>query len=189
MSPRLQTVLLVTFITLSGRELAGWAAWAERAPPIPEAERRVSQTTFSTLSRSGPTLGPVFEQAPTPSNVTPQAAWPSPVNDQDKHLFTLFNVLEYRPRTGAGQEHSYRWDVTGWYGGDFNRLWFKSEGHQDTAFKAHYDVDVQLLYGRLISPYFDFQIRRTPRDPAVSRQERHAVPGRHRTSGAGALQL
>ena len=35
--------------------------------------------------------------------MAPQEDWPSPVNDQAPHLFTLVDVLEYRPSTGAGQ--------------------------------------------------------------------------------------
>ena len=68
-------------------------------------------------------------------------------------------MLEYRPNTRGGEHGSdYRWDIDGWYGGDYNRVWFKSEGQQDTAFKADYDVDFQLLYGRFIRKYYDIQI-------------------------------
>jgi copper resistance protein B len=85
--------------------------------------------------------------------------WPAPVDDQARRLFTLVDVLEYRPKTGGSQgSDDYRWDIQGWYGGDYNRLWFKSEGQRDTAFKADYDVDFQLLYGRFIQKYYDFQI-------------------------------
>lgn len=96
---------------------------------------------------------------PTLPNLSPQRAWPSPVNDQENRLFTLVDVLEYRPKTGGGESRTdYRWDVEGWYGGDYNRVWFKSEGQQDTAFKADYHVDFQLLYGRFLKKYYDFQI-------------------------------
>ena len=85
--------------------------------------------------------------------------WPSPVNDQERRLFTLVDVLEYRPRTrGTGSNSDYRWDLEGWYGGDHNRLWFKSEGQRDTAFKADYDVDFQLLYGRFLWKHYDIQV-------------------------------
>lgn len=85
--------------------------------------------------------------------------WPSPVNDQERRLFTLVDVLEYRPRTGGtGSNSDYRWDLEGWYGGDHNRLWFKSEGQRDTAFKADYDVDFQLLYGRFLWKHYDIQV-------------------------------
>jgi len=108
---------------------------------------------------------PVMLSDPSPRekrtlpNLSPEAGWPSPVNDRENRLFTLIDVLEYRPKTGGGERTSdYRWDIEGWYGGDYNRLWFKSEGQQDTAFKADYDIDFQLLYGRFIRKYYDFQI-------------------------------
>jgi len=95
---------------------------------------------------------------PVKAMASPQD-WPSPVNDQERRLFTLVDVLEYRPSTSKRESTSdYRWDIEGWYGGDYNRLWFKSEGQRDTAFKADYDVDFQLLYGRLIRKYYDIQV-------------------------------
>ena len=104
-------------------------------------------------------MSPVTEPDRTLPNLSPQTGWPSPVNDQEHRLFTLVDVLEYRPKTGGGEANSdYRWDIEGWYGGDYNRLWFKSEGQQDTAFKADYDIDLQLLYGRFLKKYYDFQV-------------------------------
>jgi copper resistance protein B len=92
-------------------------------------------------------------------NVASRQEWPKPVKDQERRLFTLVDVLEYRPRAGGdGSNSDYRWDIEGWYGGDYNRLWFKSEGQQDTAFKADYDVDFQLLYGRFVWKYYDIQV-------------------------------
>ena len=71
----------------------------------------------------------------------------------------LVDVLEYRPQTrSTGSQSDYRWDIEGWSGGDYNRIWFKTEGQRNTAFKADYDVDFQLLYGRFIQKYYDFQI-------------------------------
>jgi copper resistance protein B len=96
---------------------------------------------------------------PIPPGFLPRADWPSPVNDQENHLFTLVDLLEYRPKQGGmGLTDGFRWDMEGWYGGDYNRLWFKSEGQGDTAFKADYDVDFQLLYGRFIQQFYDFQV-------------------------------
>lgn len=104
-------------------------------------------------------FGPMAAQERMLPNLSPQQRWSSPVNDQENHLFTLIDVLEYRPSTGGTQNNSdYRWDMEGWYGGDYNRVWFKSEGQRDTAFKADYDVDFQLLYGRFIQKYYDFQV-------------------------------
>jgi copper resistance protein B len=113
----------------------------------------------STIPDGSPTFGPSLEQERTLPTLSPQSRWPSPVHDQENRLFVLVDALEYRPKTGAGQRNDgYRWDMEGWYGGDYNRLWFKSEGENNTAFKAGYDVDFQLLYGRFIQKYYDLQM-------------------------------
>ena len=56
------------------------------------------------------------------------------------------------------EESDFRWDIEGWRGGDFNRVWFKSEGERNTAFKAEYDIDLQLLYGRFVKRFYDLQV-------------------------------
>ena len=112
----------------------------------------------TTGSKAPVTVGPSAMQEGTPGKVFPPGDWPAPVNDQEHRLYTLVDVLEYRPKTGAGQSTGYRWDVEGWYGGDYNRVWFKSEGQKGSAFKADYDVDFQLLYGRFIRKYYDLQV-------------------------------
>jgi copper resistance protein B len=100
-----------------------------------------------------------------------QPGWTSPVADQPRYLFLSAEVLEYRPGAGADD---FRWDVSGWYGGDYDRIWFKSEGERNTAFKADFDVDFQLLYGRFVWKYYDFQVgarleTQTFRDATVTR--------------------
>ncbi len=141
-----------------------------------KTSRRFTATSESLSSKAS------TGQDRTLPNVSPPDNWPAPVNDQENHLFTLFDVLEYRPKTGGGEStNDYRWDVEGWYGGDYNRLWFKSSGQQDTAFKADYDVDFQLLYGRFIQKYYDFQI-----GPRVETQ---TFRGRNVTRGLGAIGI
>lgn len=50
----------------------------------------------------------------------------------------------------------YAWDAQGWYGGDINRFWWKSEG--DGAFDGEVErAELQLLYSRAVTPYFDVQ--------------------------------
>ena len=48
--------------------------------------------------------------------------------------------------------------MDGWYGRNTNRLWIKSEGKSNTAFKSGYDMNMQMLYVRLIAKYYDFQV-------------------------------
>ena len=136
----------------------------------------------STASKASVTVGPSAMQEGRQSKFPSPGDWPAPVNDQEHRLFTLVDVLEYRPSTGGSQgKEDYRWDVEGWYGGDYNRLWFKSEGQKDTAFKADYDVDFQLLYGRFIQKHYDFQI-----GPRVETQ---TFRGRNVTRGLGVIGI
>ena len=94
-------------------------------------------------------------QKRTPENLELPKDWPSPVDDRKRNTFVLVDVLEYRPKPS---DSDYRWDFEGWHGGDFNKLWFKSEGERNTALKADYDIDAQLLYGRFLRKYYDFQV-------------------------------
>ena len=160
---------------LSTSSIAG-RSQTSNAPAAPSV---LAQTAPAGLDKpSGASTG----QTRTLANLSPQQDWPSPVNDQENRLFTLVDVLEYRPNTGGNQgPDDYRWDIEGWYGGDYNRLWFKSEGQRDTAFKADYDVDFQLLYGRFIQKYYDFQI-----GPRVETQ---AFRGSNVTRGLGVLGI
>jgi len=47
------------------------------------------------------------------------------------------------------------WDGQGWIGGDFHKLWVKSEGEwSESAFE---EAEVQALYSRMIAPFWDVQ--------------------------------
>ena len=83
------------------------------------------------------------------------AAWPAPIDDNVNHSYTLFDLLEYQRLRGGID--AFRWSALGWHGGDVNRFWLKSEGSLYSSSKQGGQADVQALYGRLISPYFDFQ--------------------------------
>lgn len=126
---------------------------------VAEGKTESTQHDHYATSDHSTLTGPLPSGDPNQTDVSSRQGWPSPVNDQERRLFTLVDVLEYRPRTGNdGGNSDYRWDIEGWYGGDYNRLWFKSEGQRDTAFKADYDVDFQLLYGRFMWKHYDLQV-------------------------------
>lgn len=157
--------------------------------PTSPLRSMMTDTVSSSKAQAGPTssqgsipVGPSARQERTPPYLSSPGGWPPPVNDQENRLYALVDVLEYRPNSGGGQRPSdYRWDVEGWYGGDYNRVWFKSEGQRDTAFKADYDVDFQLLYGRFIQKYYDFQI-----GPRVETQ---TFRGRNVTRGLASIGI
>ncbi|MFV1985991.1 MAG: copper resistance protein B [Gemmatimonadota bacterium] len=75
------------------------------------------------------------------------------VNDTKVYTFVLADQLEFR----SGGTGLFRWDVQGWVGGDYNKLWFKTEGDQPTGTGAG-DAEVQALFSRLIAPFWDFQV-------------------------------
>jgi len=81
---------------------------------------------------------------------------PPPVEDSMIHSLLLFELLEYRANS-SGPE-TLEWDFAGWIGGDYNRLWIKTEGALDLAGGNRGSGDLQLLYGRIIAPFWDFQI-------------------------------
>lgn len=92
-----------------------------------------------------------IEHQLTQPNVMPKPGWPKPVMDDARYSLLLFDQLEYRPLSA-----SFHWDMTGWWGGDYNRLWIKSEGGTGST-HTEGEVELQTLYGRLMTSFFDAQ--------------------------------
>jgi copper resistance protein B len=65
----------------------------------------------------------------------------------------LVDRLESRFHNGRD---GYLWDAQGWYGGDINRLWIKTEGEGSFGGKFE-EAEFQALWGRAISPWWDLQ--------------------------------
>lgn len=88
----------------------------------------------------------------------PDAGTPSyidgimPVMDQGTWFHGILDALEGRYAPGNSD---FRWDGEAWFGGDYNRLWLKTEGTVEKG-RLH-DGDHEALYSRAISRYFDLQ--------------------------------
>ncbi len=65
----------------------------------------------------------------------------------------LADQLEYRAKDGRD---GYKWDFQGWYGGDYDKLWLKSEGEGDFGGSPE-QAELQVLYSRAIDPWFNLQ--------------------------------
>lgn len=119
------------------------------APPVTAPPAAAPRMPGMQIPRAGVAAPP----AGAPPDAAATAGWPSPVDDSALKSFLLFDLLEFQHGENVD---AARWDVLGWFGGDTERIWFKSEGRYNGILRAG-EMDVQLLYGRLISPFVDFQ--------------------------------
>ncbi|HEY4546742.1 MAG TPA: copper resistance protein B [Pedomonas sp.] len=65
----------------------------------------------------------------------------------------MVDRLEYQARDG---HDGYVWDANAWVGGDYDKLWLKTEGHGGFG-EAVERAEVQALWSRAIGPWFDVQ--------------------------------
>ena len=82
----------------------------------------------------------------------------APVNDSAIRSSFVIDQLEYALYHSGSVKapNTLYFNTTGWVGGDFNRFWVNAEGTKPDNGGLQ-DFDVQLLYGRLISPFWDVQ--------------------------------
>lgn len=75
---------------------------------------------------------------------------------ENGEVITHAIVFDQLEATFGDEEEGYAWDSQGWYGGGIHRFWWKSEG--EGAFGgAVEEAELQLLYSRAVTPYFDLQ--------------------------------
>ena len=74
----------------------------------------------------------------------------------DNSLFYVFraNRLEQRFQDGEGV---MLWDMIGWIGDDYNKLYLKSEGEFNTGLGQHEFTRAELLYSRNVTSFWDIQ--------------------------------
>ncbi|MGH2669147.1 MAG: copper resistance protein B [bacterium] len=88
--------------------------------------------------------------------VTSLAAAP-PAQPHGDQIFTYVQAeqLEYRAATEGSD--TFSWDVRGWAGGDYNRIWFKAQG--DDRIDGPVDNgELQVRYSRLVTPFWDLAV-------------------------------
>ncbi|MBT8471195.1 MAG: copper resistance protein B, partial [Marinicaulis sp.] len=71
-----------------------------------------------------------------------------------KTYFIQGDRLEYRSNEG---EPLLLWDAQGWWGGDRNKLWLKTEGEYAFSEDAFEEAEIQALWSRAIATFFDVQ--------------------------------
>ncbi|WP_409319480.1 copper resistance protein B [Pseudomonas sp. KCJK9016] len=72
------------------------------------------------------------------------------IHDSALNSYFLADKLEWQNGDDAS---TLAWDVSGWIGGDIDRLWLRSEGERSNG-KTE-DAEIQALWGHAISPWWD----------------------------------
>ncbi|MCY1534479.1 Copper resistance protein B [compost metagenome] len=72
------------------------------------------------------------------------------VHDTAINSYFLLDRLEYQD---ADDGSTLAWKASGWVGGDIDRLLLRSEGERTNGVTE--DAEVQVLYGRSVSPWWD----------------------------------
>jgi copper resistance protein B len=75
------------------------------------------------------------------------------MGDRTVYSYVSFDEFEYRV---GPEERPVELDALAWIGGDLNRLWVKARGERSTRGGAG-EVEGQLLYGRVVSSFWDLQ--------------------------------
>ncbi len=143
-------------------------AWAEESSDMPgTADRQMHGESdaqhddsaprapeFEPAIPAGMMIEEVFDFAESP----PPSDFPEPVPDDKIYAFTLFEQLEYRIATDDDADDHLGWEGQGWIGGDFNKFWWKNEGEAVFDGPDEGETETDLLYSRLITPFWDFQV-------------------------------
>lgn len=72
------------------------------------------------------------------------------VHDSAINSYWLADKLEWQD---ADDGSALAWDLSGWVGGDIDRLWWRSEGERSNG-KTE-DAEIQALWGHAISPWWE----------------------------------
>ncbi len=104
-------------------------------PPLPE----------------GMSLEDVLDYSDNP----PPIGFPPPVPDNEVFSFMLFEQLEYAVR--EEEQDLVSWQAQGWAGLDYDKVWWKTEGSAGFDGTDEGEFDFDLLYSRLVTPFWSVQ--------------------------------
>ncbi|MFI9652651.1 copper resistance protein B [Guyparkeria halopsychrophila] len=118
------------------------------------SNRHLSKTVGGLLTASMLAIMPLSAMADGQASFARDKGWAPPMGDAPHGRF-LFDRLEY---AAGDDEDSVDWEFKGWYGGDTNRLVVKGEGEHVVSGGDGGEIEaLDLLYGRLIAPYWSVQ--------------------------------
>lgn len=112
----------------------------------------------------------------------PAPPQPSTAAEEEAHEHLMsehggsLNFLVLGERLEQSDADTGLWELQGWLGYDYDKLWFKTEGEYDTHADATEHSEVQALYSHAFAPYWDLQAG-LRRDDAGSEARTYAVIG------------
>ncbi len=144
----MKTTFLLSITLLAGAVTLGSSVGQAHAQ---EAQQETGQAQQSPQTREAPqTPDEVFGKD---AMARARAALRKEMGGHTNWL-VIGDRLEYQ--TGEG-DPAMLWDIQGWIGSDTDRLWLKTEGLYLGDEGQLDEGEIQALYSRAISPFFDFQ--------------------------------
>jgi copper resistance protein B len=101
--------------------------------------------------------GMTLEQVLDYAESEPPESFPEPVFDDKMRAFIFMEQLEYRVATDGDTDH-LGWEAQGWVGWDYDKFWWKNEGEAVFEGNDHGESETDLLYSRLITPFWNLQL-------------------------------
>lgn len=146
----------LTTVPVAGQDNANLPSTADRPmhqesalpheePPSPPIEPAALPT--------GMTLDEVLEYA----EHEPPERFPDPVVDDKLKYFVLFEQLEYRIEP-SDAPNNLGWENQAWIGFDYDKFWLKNEGEVVFEGPDEGETETDLLYSRLITPFWNLQV-------------------------------
>ena len=152
-------ILLKLALGLLGMHGAAMAQDAVHQHAVPSAPvlptDSASDASWVTVPRVSGNESEREHVAPLPPSSTPTPgshdamAITMGMDDTARFGFFRFDQAEYQ------KGDRLAWDIDGWYGGDYNRLWIKSEGERE---RGAWDGRVEALWSRVVSRWWSSQV-------------------------------
>lgn len=157
MTGRNYLLLLFVVLSVTASRLADAQAASQEPEASPGSEPAEEPVGVTDSSPDSPILPPgmSLDEALDYAAKPPPTTFPDPVSDDQIFVFTLFEQLEYRIQE-EGQDQAGV-EAQGWVGTDYHKFWWKAEG--DAAFDGmdEGEFELDLLYSRLITPFWNLQ--------------------------------
>jgi len=75
---------------------------------------------------------------------------------EGQSIYTFLQLNQFEYASGV-DSRPVKYDAQGWIGGDYNRFWFRLEGDEPTRGDEVGETEIQALFSRLVSPFWDLQ--------------------------------